>query len=246
MMRTLLIALWLVAVVAGGAAQGIPAPKTADEADALFGKREELPYAITAADFWAKRLAANAADFEAGWKLARVCYWLGDHVPAAERRGRFEQGIEAGRKAATAQPNRPEGHFWLAANMGSMAEGFGMRAGLRYRGPIKASLEKALAIDPSYLNGSPDRALGRWYARVPGLFGGSDSKAVEHLQRSLKYAPQSIASRYFLAETYLDMDRRPDARREFQAVIDTPFHPDWVPEEREFKEKAKTQLAKLR
>ncbi len=126
--------------------------------------REDLSKAIGAANFWAKRLAADAADFEAGWKLARICYWLGEHVPPAERRGRFEQGIEAGRKAAAAQPNRPEGHFWMAANMGSMAEGFGMRAGLRYRGPIKASLEKALAIDPSYLNGSPDRALGRWYS----------------------------------------------------------------------------------
>ena len=142
-----------------------------------------------------------------------MCYWLGDHVPASERRARFEQGIEAGRKAAAAQPARPEGHFWLAVNMGSMAEGFGMRAGLGSRGPVKASLEKALALDPSYLNGSPDRALGRWYARVPGLFGGSDAKAVEHLQRSLTYAPQSIASRFFLAETYLDMGQKDDARR---------------------------------
>jgi hypothetical protein len=134
----------------------------------------------------------------------------------------------------------------MAANMGSMAEGFGMRAGLRYRGPIKASLEKALAIDPSYLNGSPDRALGRWYARVPGLFGGSDAKSVEHLQRSLTYAPQSIASRFFLAETYVDMGRKDDARREFQAVIGAPFHPDWIPEEKEFKDKARASLTRLR
>ena len=80
---------------------------------------------------------------------------------------------------------------------------------------------------------------------MPGLFGGSDSKAVEHLQRSLTYAPQSIASRFFLAETYLEMDRRADARREFQAVIDAPFHPDWIPEEKEFKQKAEAQLRKL-
>jgi tetratricopeptide (TPR) repeat protein len=227
-------------------AQGTPAPATAEEADALFAGRESLSKAIGAAEFWARRLAANPSDFEAGWKLARMCYWLGDHVPASERRARFEQGIEAGRKAAAAQPARPEGHFWLAVNMGSMAEGFGMRAGLRYRGPVKASLEKALALDPSYLNGSPDRALGRWYARVPGLFGGSDAKAVEHLQRSLTYAPQSIASRFFLAETYLDMGQKDDARREFQTVIDAPFHPDWIPEEKEFKDKARASLTRLR
>ena len=72
---------------------------------------------------------------------------------------------------------------------------------------------------------------------MPGLFGGSDEKAVEHLQRSLTYAPQSIASRFFLAETYVDMGRKDDARREFQTVVDTPFHPDWIPEEKEFKDK---------
>jgi hypothetical protein len=246
LIRILVIVAALSASSARVAAQRQPEASTVQEADTLFAGREDISKATAAADFWARRLAGNANDFEAAWKLARVCYWLGDHVPAAERRARFEQGIEAGRRAAAAQPNRPEGHFWMAANMGSMAEGFGMRAGLRYRGPIKASLEKALAIDPSYLNGSPDRALGRWYARVPGLFGGSDAKSVEHLQRSLTYAPQSIASRFFLAETYVDMGRKDDARREFQAVIDAPFHPDWIPEEKEFKDKARASLTRLR
>ena len=40
---------------------------------------------------------------------------------------------------------------------------------------------------------------------MPRLFGGSKDKSVEHLQRSLTYDPTSAASRYFLAETYLEM-----------------------------------------
>jgi len=219
---------------------------SSSEADALYAMREDLPNALAAAAFWAQQLAKNESDFEAAWKLARACYWLGGHVPEAERRARFEQGIEAARRAAAAQPNRPDGHFWMAANMGGMAEGFGLRAGLRYRGPIKASLEKALAIDAAYLDGSADRALGRWYARVPGLFGGSDAKAVEHLQRSLKYAPTSIPSHVFLAEVYLDMNRRDDARREFEVAVAAPFEPDWIPEEREFKKQAEAHLRRLR
>jgi tetratricopeptide (TPR) repeat protein len=229
-----------------GASQRAVTPPTSSEADALYGLREDIPKAVAAAAFWAQRLANDEADFEAAWKLARACYWLGGHVPEAERRARFEQGIEAARRAASAQPNRPDGHFWMAANMGGMAEGFGLRAGIRYRGPIKASLEKALAIDAAYLDGSADRALGRWYARVPRLFGGSDAKAVEHLQRSLKYAPDSIASHFFLAETYLEMDRRDDARRELEDVLAAPFHPDWIPEEREFKKQAEAHLRRLR
>jgi tetratricopeptide (TPR) repeat protein len=218
----------------------------AGDADALYRSREQLSNALAAAEQWERRLADDANDFESAWKLARACYWLGSHVPESDRRKRFEQGIEAARRAATLHPDRAEGHFWMAANMGAMAEGFGLRAGLRYRGPIKETLEKSLAIDPAYLDGGADRALGRWYARVPRLFGGSDTKAVEHLQRSLTYAPNSIASRFFLAETFLDMNRRDDARRELRAVLAAPFHPDWTPEEREFKAKAEAHLAKLR
>ena len=248
----IVLALWSGAIGRGVGVASTAAPPqrfTASsdaEAEALYAKREDLPSAIAAADFWAQRLVADPSDFDAAWKLARACYWLGGHVAEADRRARFEQGIEAGRKAVAAKPDRPEGHFWTAANMGGMAEGFGLRAGLRYRGAIKESLEKALAIDPAYLEGSADRALGRWYARVPGLFGGSDTKAVEHLQQSLKYAPNSIPTHFFLGEVYLEMDRPEDARREFEAVIAAPFTPDWTPEEREFKKQAEAQLKRLR
>jgi hypothetical protein len=51
--------------------------------------------------------------------------------------------------------------------MGALAESFGMRQGLKYRGPIKDALETVLRLDPGYLQGIRDRALGRWYYKVP-------------------------------------------------------------------------------
>jgi len=81
---------------------------------------------------------------------------------------------------------------------------------------------------------------------VPRLFGGSKDQAVEHLKRSLKYDPQSTASHFFLAETYLDMDKPDDARREVQLVLDAPFDPQWTPEDREFKQKATELLKKIK
>jgi tetratricopeptide (TPR) repeat protein len=80
---------------------------------------------------------------------------------------------------------------------------------------------------------------------VPRLFGGSRDKAIEHLKRSLTYAPQSTATHYFLAETFFEMDRRDEARREAQRVLDAPLDPDWAPEDREFKQQAKTLLQKM-
>src|SRR6186713_3157516 len=214
--------------------------------DLLYAGRDQLANARQAADIWEARLTANSRDFDSAWKLARACYWLGGHVPADEQRQQYERGITAATRAVELEPKKPEGHFWMAADMGAMAEGFGLRAGIRYRGPIKDALERVLVLDPSYQQGSADRALGRWYFRVPRLFGGSRDKAVEHLKQSLTHAPQSTATHFFLAETYLDMDKKDDARREAQLVLDAPLHPDWSPEDREFKQKAKDLLQKIK
>ena len=130
--------------------------------------------------------------------------------------------------------------------MGALAESFGMRQGLKYRGDIKNELLLVLKLDPAFQQGSADRALGRWYFKVPGLFGGSNAKSEEHLRKSLTYNPDSSASHFFLAETLIAMNRKADARAELQKVIDGPTDPDWAPEDREFKDKARRLLATLK
>lgn len=236
-----MLALTLALALFAGALAG---QATGGDPDRLYADRERLSSALEAANIWESRLARNPRDFEAAWKLAKSCYWLGGHVPADERRTQYERGMDAAMKAIRLEPNRPEGHFWLAADMAAMAEGFGIRAGLRYRAPIKRELETVLMIDAGYQQGSADRALGRWYFRVPRLLGGSSEKSVEHLKRSLGYAPESSATHFFLAETYLEMDKKDDARRELEAVLAAPFHPEWTPEDKEFKQKAAELLKK--
>ena len=199
-----------------------------------------------AADLWAATLTADPRNFEAAWKLARADYWLGGHVPDRERRAFLEQGIEAGRKAVAVEPNRPEGHFWIAANMGALAESFGLRQGIKYRKAIKEELDTVLRLDPRFLDGSADRALGRWYFKVPRLLGGNPKLAEAHLRASLTYDPANTATHFFLAELLLDEGRTGEARAELQRVLDAPFNPDWVPEGQEFKAKAARLLASLK
>jgi hypothetical protein len=222
------------------------AQTAAADPDALYGQRETLASAQQAADIWAARLRASPGDFEAAWKLARTEYWLGGHGPEQGRRKHLEDGIAAARAAIAAQASRPEGHFWLAANMGALAESFGLRAGIKYRKPIKEALETVLKLDRAYQSGSADRALGRWYFKVPGFFGGSNRKSEEHLRKSLTYDPRNHASLFFLAETLADMDREAEARKTLQTLLDAPIDPAWGPEDREFKQKAKQMLANLR
>jgi tetratricopeptide (TPR) repeat protein len=216
----------------------------AQNPDDLYNDREHLASARKAADIWSAAVSADPRNFDAAWKLARVHYWLGGHAPQEERRAFLQKGITAAQQAIAAQPNRPEGHFWSAANMGTMAESAGLTAGLKYRKPVKNELETVLKLDPSFMDGSADRVLGRWYFRVPGLFGGSKTQAEAHLRASLKYDPNSTVSHYFLAELLLDVGRKSEARAELQKVIDAPFNAQWAPEDKEYKEKARALLPK--
>jgi tetratricopeptide (TPR) repeat protein len=217
-----------------------------DEADVLYRARETLANARRAADIWSQRVAANPRDFESAWKLARAHYWLGTRgLPERERKAALEAGLAAGRKATAIDSSRPEGHFWIAANMGALAESFGLRQGIRYRTPIREELERVLEIDPAFLDGSADRALGRWYYKVPGLFGGNKRRAEEHLRKALTYNPQSIITRLFLAETLVALDRDAEARRELEGALAAPVSAEWAPEDRAFKDEARALLARL-
>lgn len=220
-------------------AQGAVDPET------LYRQRDEAGRAAEAADIWAAR-AAGGTDFEASWKLARACYWIGTQGPEAGRRAALERGLAAGDQAARLDPARPEGHFWQAATMGALAESFGAMQGLKYRGRIKSALERVLAIDPAWQQGSADRALGWWYHRVPRLFGGSKARAESHLRQALTYNDRSTATLYFLGELLLARDKPVDARDMLQRVIDAPLDPEWTPEDRDFKKKAAARLATLR
>jgi tetratricopeptide (TPR) repeat protein len=234
---------WLPAAAQGQTATAPAASQTAGDPDALYRDRANVASAKQAAAIWDARLKANASDFESAWKIARTMYWLGTHDAEPARRADLERGVEAGRKASMLEPKRPEGFFWMAADMGALAESFGMRQGLKYRGDIKEALETVLRLDPGFLDGSADRALGRWYFKVPGLFGGSNKKSEEHLRKSLTHDPNSIASHFFLAETLFDLNRDTEATDELKKVLAAPHDPDWEPEDREYKQKA-TELLK--
>lgn len=221
------------------------APHAQEDPDRLYRDRENRASATRAADIWQQRLETSN-DFESAWKLARAHYWLGTYgLPEDDRKEALEAGVAAGRRAASIAPEQPQGHFWMAANMGALAESFGLMQGLRYRGAIRDALERVLDIDPDFQEGSADRALGRWYYKVPGLFGGDKRKSESHLRKALAYNPQSIVTRLFLAETLIALDRDDDARKELQAAIDAPIDPEWAPEDRVFKEQARRLLDRL-
>ena len=210
--------------------------------DALYRERENLSSARRAADLWAQR---STIDFEAAWKLTRACYWLGTRQVGEERRRALQRGVNAGESAIRLAGDRPEGHFWLAANMGRLAESFGVVQALKYRGRIKEEIERVLSIDPAWLGGSADAALGEWYATVPRLFGGSRQKAEQHLRRALEHDANNTSALLVLGRLLAAEGRATEARTFLHRLIDAPLDAEWAPEDRELKRESAAFLKKL-
>jgi tetratricopeptide (TPR) repeat protein len=212
--------------------------------EVLYKGRANLASARQALDLWEARLKANPRDFESAWKAARAMYWIGPREEKDAGRRTLERGVAAGKQAAAISPDRPEGHFWTAANMGALAESYGMRQGLKYRGAIKDALERVLQIEPAFQQGSAYSALGRWYHMVPGLFGGSETKSEEYLRKALTYGPDSILTHFYLAETLFERSKDADAIEELKKTVAATRNPDFDPEDREFQAKAAAELAR--
>ena len=215
----------------------------ADDPDDLYRHRDDLSSAKRAADLWAP-LARST--FEPAWKLARISYWLGTKLPGADRRSALERGITAAETAARLEPGRPEGHFWLAANMGALAESFGLLQGLKYHGRIKDELERVIAIDADWQDAIAECALGQWYFEVPGWLGGSRTKAKEHLERALTAHPRSKTALSYLADVLIAEGRTTEARGLLQRILQSPLDPEWTPEDTDLQKKAAERLRTLK
>ena len=234
---------------AGAAAARTATPQAThatDDPDRLFELRDAAPVERAVA-LWMTRLARNPGDAESAWKLARAHYWLGANGPGTRdaRRPHLEAGIAVARRATAMAPAEPHGHFWLAANMGMLSELFGRREGLRYRADIKRALEATRAADPAYLHGAAERALGRWFATVPAMFGGDKQVGERHLRAALEAKRDSAITLVLLAELLLDSGRREEARAQLAAALTAPADPEWTPEDQRFKLRATALLAGL-
>lgn len=248
-MRSCILLVYITVLAAGTvilpAAARIRGQELSSDPDALYARREDPAAARRAEEIWAGAVKHDPKDFEAAWKLSQVRYWIAQHMPQDDRaRKVYEQGVAAAEMAIAAEPNRPHGYFWKGANMGMLGESFGIMAGLKYRKPIKEALEKSAAIDPSYRQGSALRALGRWYCKVPGLFGGDKKKSLEYLNKALAHNPNSTITHYFLAETYVEMGKKAEAKAELQKVLELPSDPEFAPEDKDYKAKAKELIKK--
>jgi tetratricopeptide (TPR) repeat protein len=215
----------------------------AQQGDDLYEQRGDLAKAKDALAKYQDALVAKEDAYGVYWRMARVEYWIGDHTADKDDKKQiFSMGIYHAKKAVAANPERPEGHYWLGVNYGTYGEAKGVLKSLSLVKPIKEEMNKVLSLDPTFDDGGADRVLGRVYFELPGLFGGDNKKSLEHLLKSKELGPRVGLTRIYLADTYLEMKDVQRAREELEFVIAMEPDPKLIPETAEEKKTAGEKL----
>lgn len=125
-------------------------------------------------------------NFDIAWRVARLVYFAGnfgagyDTFSKEKKMGLFKYGFEAANIARKTKPERVEGYYWYATNLGSYGMTKGVFSALSYAEEARDSLLQAAKIDPKYHWGGPYRILGRFYQEAPGFISFGDKKKAEH------------------------------------------------------------------
>lgn len=222
------------------------AAQMVEQADNLYRERADLRKAREGVILLGRALAADTGSYDAAWRLSRFCYFLGAHTGDKAERGRaYDRGVDAGRRAVRLQDGKPEGHFWLGANLGGQAQ-TSMLSGLAAIDEIRAEMQRVIQLDEGFQGGSAYMALGQVDLEAPSMFGGDTKRAVEVLEKNLRFGENNALYRLRLGQAYLAVNRREDARREFDAVLGMKPDPDYVPEYADASTQARRLLEQIK
>jgi len=216
------------------------------EVDALYAGREDLMKIRQGLVSLRQAQTTEAGNYDFAWRAAKLDYYLGSHsTDSAEREKAFREGIEAGKVAVKLQGGKAEGHFWLGANYGGNAQ-LSVLSGLADVDDIKREMEAVLKIDEGYSAGSAYMVLGQVYLEAPRLLGGDTQKAIEYLQKGLRFGANNSLLRLQLAQAYAEANRKEDARKEIEVLRTMKVEPGFEPEQKEAMEKAEKLSEKLK
>lgn len=237
----------LIAAIAGIAIGG---DDPRQKAEALWTGREDPAKANEAVSAFEALLRENPKDYETCLRLSRLHYWIGQNLEttkASDAIAHYVKGRDYGHRAAELAPDRAGGYFFEAASLGRENNLKGKFKSLLGIGKVEELNRKAETIQPDYFYRGPDRFFCAYYTRLPGLLGGSLSKAIQHGKKAVEAHPNYAGNRFLLAEAYVKDGKNDLARAELEAAVATPDDAllDAIPEQRLEKKRAAELLGKI-
>ena len=200
-----------------GALAALPAAAAPARLDALYAQRDDRRVLAEQRQVLDERARAASSDFELQWRAARVYFWLGDDpsLSPEERSKLGKIGWDYAERAVALAPQRVEGHYWAAVNIGTYALGLGIMKALSagLEGKFRERLGRAEQLAPGYNHGGVGVAWGRFYEKLPWPKR-DRTKAEQALRKVLAvYNPNNLRARVFLADTLAHDGRAAEAKQ---------------------------------
>ncbi len=204
-----------------------------NSAEQLYSQREDLMQLRRGIVSLRQAMTKEPGNYDAAWKLSKFNYYLATHTDNSQERDEaFRAGIDAGKAAVQLQNEKPDGHFWLGANYGGAAEQAKVQ-GLATLDDIRNEMQTVLRLDEGYQDGSAYMVLGLLHLNAPDIIGGDPKKAVEEMEKGLRFGEPNAFLHLHLAEAYQKVGRKDDARKELQKILSMTPDPNYLPEYKE-------------
>ncbi|MBM3861737.1 MAG: tetratricopeptide repeat protein [Verrucomicrobia bacterium] len=161
-----------------------------------------------------------------------------------KRREAAKRGIIAARDARAMQPDRVEGHYWYAINVGLLAD-VDRSYGLAAVAEMEPALKRAGEIDERYDYAGPLRVLGILLLRTPAppVSIGSPRRGLRLLQRAVELFPDYPENYLYLGEALREAGRADEAKTAWQKALALPAPADRKLEAKRWQQQATHLLA---
>jgi tetratricopeptide (TPR) repeat protein len=176
-------------------------------------------------------------NYEAAWKICRAYVDLGEiKTNKKDRKLFFQNGLDFANKAVEINPEGSKGYLWQSIALGRVALDAGKKEQVRLSKEVKASVEKALELNPN--DDFAWHVLGRWHRKMATLgwiqrqfanlfLGGipkdaSVEESANCFKKAIEINPDHINHHLELAITYEKLKEKELAIEEYEKVVNLP------------------------
>jgi hypothetical protein len=190
-------------------------PLFADEArEKMFAQSAQAAFDQAQIQF-----QTHTNDPVAAWEFARTCYDWADWATNKSQRAEIAHDGIAACHHSLALTNSVAAHYYLAMNLGQLAQSETLGALKVVRG-MEREFSSAADLDAHFDFAGPERNLGLLYRDAPGwpMSIGNRQKAREFLESAVAIAPAYPENILNLGESYLKWGELPYAKKELDAL----------------------------
>lgn len=194
------------------------------EGDKHWEKRTDPNEIRAAIKIWEQVAAADPKNFDVLVRLTRGNYFLADGYLRNDEKeylrtmdmgvkwgekamiassAEFESKMRSGGKLTDAVKSVPKegvpAMYWYASSLGKWAKRKGFAVLLGQKDNVKATMDRALELDPNFYYGGPHRYFGAFYAVAPAFAGGDLEKSRVHFNKSLEISATYVGTKVLWA-----------------------------------------------